>query len=129
MFISTKETGQVIFANEVLFEVFGMSPSVFLGKKVIQFYQNYEGRKKYVDKIRQERHIQGHELVLKNKKGESFWVSASTMLLDFQNQECYITILQDVTDRKELERELQKSNERYQLAVEGTNDAIWEYDF
>jgi len=129
VFISTKEDGQVIFANEVLFEVYGMSPSDFLGKNVIQFYQNFEGRKTYIEKVQDEGHIQGHELLLKNRKGESFWVSASTMPLDFQNQECYITILQDVTDRKELERELQISNERYQLAVEGTNDAIWEYDF
>lgn len=129
VFISTKDDGKVIFANEVLFKVYEMSPSDFLGKKVIHFYQNFEGRKTYVDKLQGEGHIQSHELVLKNKKGESFWVSASTMPLEFQNQECFITILQDVTDRKNLERQLQESNERYQLAVEGTNDAIWEYDF
>lgn len=129
VFISTKEDGIVIFANEVLFEVYEMSPIDFLGKKVIQFYQNFEGRKSYVERLQGDGHIQGHELVLRNKKGESFWVSASTMPLDFQNQECFITILQDITDRKNLERQLQESNERYQLAVEGTNDAIWEYDF
>lgn len=129
VFISTKEDGKVIFANEVLFEVYEMSPIDFLGKKVIQFYQNFEGRKSYIEGLQDKGHIQGHELVLRNKKGESFWVSASTMPLDFQNQECFITILQDITDRKNLERQLQESNERYQLAVEGTNDAIWEYDF
>ncbi|WP_286742461.1 PAS domain S-box protein [Roseivirga sp. UBA1976] len=129
VFISTKEDGQVIFANEVLFKVYEMSPIDFLGKKVIQFYQNFEGRKSYIERLQNEGHIQGHELVLRNKKGESFWVSASTMPLDFQNQECFITILQDITDRKNLEKQLQESNERYQLAVEGTNDAIWEYDF
>jgi len=129
VFISTKEDGKVIFANEVLFEVYEMSPVDFLGKKVIHFYQNFEGRKSYIEGLQDKGHIQGHELVLRNKKGESFWVSASTMPLDFQNQECFITILQDITDRKNLERQLQESNERYQLAVEGTNDAIWEYDF
>lgn len=96
---------------------------------MIHFYQNFEGRKSYIDRLQTDGHIQSHELVLKNKKGESFWVSASSMPLDFQNQECFITILQDVTDRKNLERQLQESNERYQLVVEGTNDAIWEYDF
>ncbi len=129
VFISTKKDGQVIFANEVLFKVYEMAPVDFLGKKVTHFYQNFEGRKSYVEKLQLEGHIQGHELVLRNKKGESFWVSASTMPLDFQNQECYITILQDITQRKNLEQQLQESNERYQLAVEGTNDAIWEYDF
>lgn len=129
VFISTKKGGTVIFANEILFKVYEMSPSDFLGRKVIQFYQNFEGRKSYIEGLTKEGHVQNHELLLKNRKGESFWVSASTMPLEFQNQECFITILQDVTVRKNLERELKESNERYHLAVEGTSDVIWEYDF
>jgi PAS domain S-box-containing protein len=129
VFISTKQNGVVIFANEVLFKVYGMRPSEFLGNKVLQFYENFEGRKSYLEKLIKKGNVQNHELLLKNKKGESYWVSASTMPLDFQNEECHITILQDITVRKSLEREIKISNERYQLAVEGTNDVIWEYDF
>ena len=129
VFISTKQGGTAIFANEILFKVYEMSPSDFLGKKVIQFYDNFEGRKSYIEDLTRYGHVQNHELLFKNKNGESFWVSASTMPLEFQNQECFITILQDVTVRKNLEREIKESNERYQLAVEGTNDVIWEYDF
>lgn len=129
VFISTQDGGKIIFANEVLFKVYEMTPTDFLGKKAIDFYQNFEGRKSYLKHLNQEGQVQNHELLLKNKKGESFWVSASTMPLDFQNQDCFITILQDVTVRKNLESEIQEVNERYQLAVEGTNDVIWEYDF
>ncbi len=129
VFISTRSDGKVIFANEVFFEVYGMSPGEFLGKKVVQFYQNFETRKTYLLLLAEHGRVQNHELVLKNKKGDSFWVSASTMPLDFQNEPCYITILQDITFRKSLEQDLKDSNERYQLAVEGTNDVIWEYDF
>ena len=93
VFISTKKDGKVIFANEVLFEVYGMTPADFLGKKVIQFYDNFAGRRSYLDKLSVDGNVQSHELLLKNKNGESFWVSASTTPLDFQNQESYITIL------------------------------------
>lgn len=129
VFISTRKDGKAIFANEVFFEVYGMNPGEFLGKKVVQFYQNFETRKTYLYLLAKDGRVQNHELVLKNKKEESFWVSASTMPLDFQNEACYITILQDITFRKNLEHKLKDSNERYQLAVEGTNDVIWEYDF
>ncbi len=129
VFISTRKDGKAIFANEVFFEVYGMNPGEFLGKKVVQFYQNFDTRKTYLSLLAREGRVQNHELVLKNKKDESFWVSASTMPLDFQNEACYITILQDITFRKTLEQDLKDSNERYQLAVEGTNDVIWEYDF
>lgn len=129
VFISTQNTGKAIFANEMLFEVYGMNPDEFLGKKVIQFYQNFEGRKSYLETLVKNGSVQNHELMLQNNKGGSYWVSASTMPLEFQNEPCYITILQDITVRKSLERELKQSNDRYQLAVEGTNDVIWEYDF
>lgn len=129
VFISTGKDGKVIFANEVFFEVYGMTPREFLGKKVSQFYQNFDTWRNYLTLLAQTGRIQNYELVLKNKRNASFWVSASTMPLDFQNEACYITILQDITVRKKLEQEIKDSNERYQLAVEGTNDVIWEYDF
>ena len=129
VFISEKASGTIIFANEVLFSAFGMNLGDFLGQKMIQFYRNFVGRSNYIRRLQTEGHVQNHELVLKNKKDEEFWVSASTMPLQFNEMDCYITILQDITFRKELESEIKKSNERYQLAVEGTNDVIWEYDF
>lgn len=129
VFISEKHSGTVIFANEVLFDVFGMSPSDFMGQKEVQFYESFSGRKEYMSLLKTEGHVQNHELVLKNKKDEAFWVSASTMPFEFNDINCHITILQDITLRKKLESEIQESNERYQLAVEGTNDVIWEYDF
>ncbi|KYG83452.1 PAS domain-containing protein [Roseivirga echinicomitans] len=129
VFISTQDTGKAIFANEMLFEVYGMKPDEFLGKKAVQFYQNFEGRKSYLETLAKDGSVQNHELLLQNNKGASYWVSASTMPLEFQNEPCFITILQDITVRKSLERELKQSNDRYQLAIEGTNDVIWEYDF
>lgn len=129
VFISENGSGTVIFANEVLFSVFGMKPEDFLGQKMIQFYRNFAGRSDYIKRLQTEGHVQNHELVLRNKKDEEFWVSASTMPLQFNEMDCYITILQDITFRKELEGEIKESNERYQLAIEGTNDVIWEYDF
>lgn len=129
VFISSKSTGKVLFANEVLFRVFGIPPAEFLGEKAFRFYKDSAGRKEYIQKLLDKGTVQNHELVLANNKNELFWVSASTMPLEFQQEESHITILQDITLRKRLESDLQDSNDRYSLAVEGTNDAIWEYDF
>ena len=125
VFISSISTGKVLFANEVLFKVFGLSPAEFLGEKALRFYQDSSGRKEYIQKLLDNGTVQNHELVFANNKGELFWVSASTLPLDFHEQESYITILQDLTFRKRLDSDLQDSNNRYLLAVEGTNYAIW----
>ena len=34
----------------------------------------------------------------------------------------------DVTDRKNMEEALRQSEERFRLAIEATNDAIWDID-
>lgn len=40
-----------------------------------------------------------------------------------------IGAMQDITDRKRIEKELRTSNERYELVSAATNDAIWDWDF
>jgi PAS domain S-box-containing protein len=39
-----------------------------------------------------------------------------------------VGVLQDITERKQFEETLRESEERYRLAVNATNDGIWDYD-
>jgi PAS domain-containing protein len=40
----------------------------------------------------------------------------------------FVGILEDISWRKQAEESLQRSEERYVLAVKGSNDGLWDYD-
>lgn len=46
----------------------------------------------------------------------------------YQNQPALLTIALDMTERLEMEQALADSQQRFELAVDGSGDALWEYD-
>lgn len=65
----------------------------------------------------------------RNKDGELYWVSS--IIAPFFNEEGqiekYISIRQDITQRKKLEAEAKEMTERYTLAIEGGSDGLWDW--
>lgn len=64
------------------------------------------------------------------KDGSEYWVL--NVVNPIINEEGkithYLSIRQDITDRKKVESELLVSRERWQLAIDGTNDGMWDWD-
>ena len=77
---------------------------------------------------------QGHtwqgELVNKKKDGEIYWERATIdPVLDEDGEIIsYIAVKEDITERKEKEMQLLESKQRLQLALEGTNAGLWDWN-
>jgi len=53
-------------------------------------------------------------------------VSISRILLD--NRQEFLLILRDISSRKQMERAIKESEERYSLAINASNDGIWDWN-
>jgi len=67
----------------------------------------------------------GYELRLLHKNGSTIYGEISGGLITYQNKAADLIIVRDVTDRKEIEKALHESEEKFRLAFENAVDPIF----
>ncbi|MEA5517052.1 PAS domain-containing protein [Nodularia sp. UHCC 0506] len=70
-----------------------------------------------------------HEWRIITPSGQVKWLQGNSMPEHRDNGDvAWHGLVQDVSDRKRTEEALRESEERWQLAIAGTNEAIWDWD-
>src|SRR5690606_37492845 len=82
---------------------------------------------RWLTKTRQEG-PQTFEWIAKRKDGSLFWVEVSSHYISVGDKNHFVVSVRDITRRKKIEEELRVSYERFDLAIKGTNDGIWDWD-
>ncbi|MGE4371719.1 MAG: EAL domain-containing protein [Xanthobacter sp.] len=64
------------------------------------------------------------------KDGSAIWLACTTSLTRNQKGEpdYFIIVFQDISARRAQEEELRESRERFELAVKGTEEGVWDWD-
>ncbi|QIN81618.1 PAS domain S-box protein [Rubrobacter tropicus] len=68
------------------------------------------------------------ETTARRKDGSEFPVEVSLSRTERGDDTLFIGLVRDITDRKQSERALRESEERYRLVSRATNEAIWDND-
>ena len=81
----------------------------------------------WVDQFRQQQRCEG-ESQHKHKNGTLFWIEYFTSMVIIDGRELVIGMDRDCTARKAAESALRASEERWQLAVAGSNEGVWDWN-
>ncbi len=81
----------------------------------------------WVAQFRRERRFEG-ESEHRRKDGTRFWIEYSTSLVVVDGREYVIGMDRDCTARKLAEQALRASEERWHLAVAGSNEGVWDWN-
>jgi len=81
----------------------------------------------WVEQFRRERRFEG-ESEHRRKDGSTFWIEYFTSLLVMGGREYVIGMDRDCTARKLAEQALRASEDRWHLAVAGSNEGVWDWN-
>ncbi|RUM95305.1 PAS domain S-box protein [Pseudaminobacter arsenicus] len=77
----------------------------------LDYYVNPDDRKGYVEQLLTEGSVDDFETQLWRKNGETCWCSISSRLIDFHGEKVIVSHTYDLTDRLEMQRELERQRE------------------
>ncbi|ADB59051.1 putative PAS/PAC sensor protein [Haloterrigena turkmenica DSM 5511] len=120
--------GAIVGANQRLCDKLGYTESELVGTKIWEHAKLFDAgevtallddvetgeRRKFEDRYRR------HD-------GTTFPVEVHLIRLDLAEENRFLAISRDISDRKARERDLRETKRRLELALEGTNTGVWEW--
>ncbi len=117
--------------NEAFARILGYpSPAEILAINGRELYFSPADHDVLLDELRANTSLSNREARLKRRDGAAVWVIANISLVP--EEEIGITVIKgsvvDITDRKITEEALRRSEERFRIVSQATNDAVWDRD-
>ncbi len=82
-----------------------------------------------MQRMREGDNLDHEEWVITRKDGERRTVEITTVVLGSPDASAHVmAVMQDVTERRQIEAALRDSEQRFDLAMRATNDGLWDWD-
>ena len=123
------DSGLIVEVNTGFEKFSGYSRDELIGHPVLEF--NMYGpaeRQRFVSMVRDNNSIRNAEFSFKNKAGETMLVLASAELIEINNRLHALTILQDISERKQAEKVLHEKEQRLASIYDTVGDVIFYLD-
>jgi len=130
MAISSIAEGRVMDVNEGLLKSLGYRRDEVIGKttKELRIYPNYRERQFIVRALRQDGFIRDRDVSIRTRAGDILCGIYSGEIIEVNGQRVLLSMLADVTARKQMEMELRQSEARYRCLFEQAADPIVIFD-
>ena len=126
VFISELPSGRIVYINEAIKPMLGMTTAELMGNTTEGFYLNPSDRAHVLQKLQEQGYIHNYELQIRNKSGQGIWVITSSRVLSFDDKPAVLSVLYDITERKWAEEAIRQAEEKYRSIFENATDGIYQ---
>ena len=131
MSVTTLAEGRYLDVNESFLSMSGYSRDDVIGFTSTELcnYQNQTDRKALlIEPLSHTNVVRNFELKFRTKSGNVRTLLSSSELIELAGEKCILTASSDITERKQLEQELQRSEREFSTLVENSPDVIARLD-
>ncbi|QTA87213.1 chemotaxis protein CheW [Desulfonema magnum] len=110
--------GSFMYANEHLCRVFGISHATFSRYNISDLYENPADEQVFFNLLDENERLNNFEVRLKRTDGDYLWGALFTRAINFANENCVMTVIYDLTERKASEEKIRSLTEELEKARE-----------
>lgn len=121
--------GQILWANQAELDLLGYTREEYIGQPITKFHADAEVIEDILRRLQANETLHDYEARLLCKDGSIKYVLIDSNVFRKDGQfihTCCFT--RDITQRKQIQEALRESEERWQLALRGNNDGIWDWN-
>ena len=127
--VMVSEDGRIMFTNPAFYTMFGYQPGELTGEPVAVLNDGSaeESARVARDIIEQLRTtgLWSGEVRNRRKDGTAFFTYARISALDIAGKKCWITVQEDITERRQVEAALRQSEASYRIVTEGSLAGVY----
>lgn len=130
MAISTVEEDRYIDVNRSFLDTLGFSRQEVLGRTSVELgiITDSDGRNHIREEVERCGEVSNLLLTIYSKEGRPRTGLFSAQLIHIQSSRYLLTVFNDITELKKAEADLRLSEARWQFALEGSGDGLWDWN-
>jgi len=125
LIVTRHADGRIMYANEHVADIVGITAAELIGRKAPDFYHDPAERDQILAILERDGRVVDREVQMKRADGTVVWMLFSFVTAELAGEQVIIGGLYDIDERKRAEAALQESEELFRGIVESANDIIF----